>query len=170
MNIIVRPLPILSSVLLTLVAVGILYFVLKRFLHAPVTKFLNDRQTKIQNDLDGAKVLKAEAKAIKEDYEARIELARDESQEIIEGARKRGDDIREDIIAEARQDAEDIVANARKEIQRERDVALRSIKNEAAEIGVMIASKIMEEQITLDKQNKLIDKFIDEVGSSKWQS
>ena len=170
MDIVVRPLPILSSMLLTWVALIILYLVLKKFLHKPVTKFLNDRKTKIQTDLDGAKVLKTEAQTLKEDYEAKIALARKESQEILEGARKRGDELRESIVVEARKDADNIVSNARKEINRERDVALQSIKTQAAEIGVMIASKIIEEQVTLDKQNGLIDKFIDEVGSSKWQS
>lgn len=170
MDIVVRPLPVGSSMILTLIAVLILYLVLRKFLHAPVTKFLNDRKEKIQTDLDGAKVLKAEAKSLKEDYEAKIDLARKESQEILEGARKRGDELKESILVEARQDADNIVSKARKEISRERDVALQSIKTQAAEIGVMIASKIIEEQVTLDKQNGLIDKFIDEVGSSKWQS
>ncbi len=170
MDIVVRPLPNLSSMILTWVAVLILFLVLKKFLHKPVTKFLSERREKIQTDLDGAKVLKTEAQSLKEDYEAKIDLARKESQEILEGARKRGDELRESIVAEARKDADDIVSNARKEINRERDVALQSIKTQAAEIGVMIASKIIEEQVTLDKQNGLIDKFIDEVGSSKWQS
>lgn len=170
MDIVVRPLPDLTSVLLTWVAVFILFLVLKKFLHKPVTKFLNDRKEKIQTDLDGAKVLKAEAESLKEDYEAKIDLARKESQEILEGARKRGDELRESIIAEAREDADDIVSNARKEINREREVALQNIKTQAAEIGVMIASKIIEEQVTLDKQNGMIDEFIDEVGSSKWQN
>ncbi len=170
MDIVVRPLPILSSMLLAWVALFLLYLILKKFLHGPVTKFLSDRKEKIQTDLDGAKVLKAEAQSLKEDYESKIDLAKHESQEILEGARKRGDELRENIVAEARKEAEDIVDNARKEIKRERDVALQSIKTQAAEIGVMIASKIMEEQVTLDKQNGLINKFIDEVGSSKWQS
>ena len=112
MDIVVRPLPILSSVILTLIAVFILYLVLKKFLHKPVTKFLSDRREKIQTDLDGAKVLKAEAQSLKEDYEAKIDLARKESQEILEGARKRGDELRESIVAEARKDADDIVSNA----------------------------------------------------------
>ena len=170
MNIVVRPLPILSSMILSWVALFLLYLLLKKFLHEPVTKFLSDRKEKIQTDLDGAKVLKTEAQSLKEEYQSKIELAKKESQEILEGARKRGDELRENIIAEAKEEAENIVANARKEISRERDVALQNIKTQAAEIGVMIASKIIEEKVTLDKQNNLIDKFIDEVGSSKWQS
>lgn len=170
MNIVVRALPELKSVLLSWVALFILYLVLRKFLYAPVTKFLSERKEKIQTDIDDAKVLKTEAQSLKEGYEGKIDLARKESQEILEVARKRGDELKENILVEARQDAENIVSNARKEISRERDVALQSIKTQAAEIGVMIASKIIEEQVTLDKQNGLIDKFIDEVGSSKWQS
>lgn len=170
MDIVVRPLPILSSVVLAWVALLLLYLLLKRFLHQPVKNFLSERKEKIQSDLDGAKVLKEEANALKEDYEAKIDLAKKESQEIIEGARKRGEELREGIISEAREEAESIVSNARREIARERDVALQDIKTQAAEIGVLIASKIMEEQVSVDKQKNLIDKFIDEVGSSKWQS
>ena len=37
-------------------------------------------------------------------------------------------------------------------------------------MGVLIASRIMEEEVNIDKQEYLIDKFIDEVGKSEWQS
>lgn len=170
MDIVVRPLPILSSVVLALVASLLLYLLLKHFLHEPVTKMLEERKEGIQKDLDEAKALKKEAKDLKADYESRIDLAKKESQDIIEGARKRGEELRVGIVSEAKEEANNIVAYARREIERERDAALQNIKTEAAEIGVLIASKIMEEQVSMDKQNNLINKFIDEVGSSKWQS
>ncbi len=170
MDIVVRPLPIGSSVVLSLVALLLLYLLLRHFLHAPVTKMLEERKEGIQKDLDGAKLLKEEAKTLKSDYESKIDLAKKESQEIIEGARKRGEEIRVGIVSEAKEDANNIVAHARREIERERDAALQDIKTEAAEIGILIASKIMEEQVSMDKQKNLINKFIDEVGSSKWQS
>ena len=170
MDIVVRPLPIGSSVVLALVVLLLLYLLLRHFLHAPVTKMLEERKEGIQKDLDGAKLLKEEAKTLKSDYESKIDLAKKESQEIIEGARKRGEEIRVGIVSEAKEDANNIVAHARREIERERDAALQDIKTEAAEIGILIASKIMEEQVSMDKQKNLINKFIDEVGSSKWQS
>jgi F-type H+-transporting ATPase subunit b len=167
---VVRALPELSSMILAWVALLLLYVILRRFLYKPVSQFLIDRKTKIQSDIDGAKVLKEEANALKDDYESRINLAKKESQEIIEGARKRGEELQEDILAEARREAENIVSRARKEITREREMAFQDIKSQAGEIALLIASKIMEEQMSIDKQGKLIDKFIDEVGSSKWQS
>lgn len=167
---VVRALPELSSMILAWVALLLLYLILRKFLYAPVSKFLSERKEKIQSDIDGAKVLKEEANALKDDYESRISLAKKESQEIIEGARKRGEELKEDIIAEARREAESIVSRARKEITREREMAFQDIKSQAGEIALLIASKVMEEEMGNDKQRKLVDKFIDEVGSSKWQS
>jgi len=36
-------------------------------------------------------------------------------------------------------------------------------------MALLIASKILEENLTLDKQQQLINKFVDEVGTQKWQ-
>ena len=170
MDIQVLALPVFSSMILAWIALAILYFGLRKFLYKPVSEFLNDRKTKIQSDIEGAKVLKEEATTLREEYESRIDLAKKESQEIVEGARKRGEELKEDILAEARKEAEGIVSRARKEITREREVAMQDIKSQASEMAILIASKIMEEEVKLDKQNTLIDKFIDEVGNSQWQN
>lgn len=170
MEIQVLALPVVSAMLLSWVALAILYFGLRKFLYKPVSEFLNDRKEKIKSDIDGAKVLKEEATALREEYESRIDLAKKESQEIVEGARKRGEELKEDILEEAKKEAEGIVARARKEIIRERESAMQDVKSQAGELAILIASKIMEEEVKMDKQNILIDKFIDEVGNSQWQN
>ena len=170
MDIQVLALPVVSSMILAWIALAILYFGLRKFMYKPVSDFLNNRKEKIKSDIEGAKVLKEEATTLRDDYESRIDLAKKESQEIVESARKRGEELKEDILAEARNEAEGIVSRARKEITREREVAMQDIKSQASELAILIASKIMEEEVKLDKQNILIDKFIDEVGNSQWQN
>ncbi|MBU5427837.1 F0F1 ATP synthase subunit B [Tissierella pigra] len=170
MNVVIRPLPILSSMIISWVALLLLYLILRKFLYKPVSTFLQNRKDKIQTDIQEAEGLKNEAVLLKNEYESRISLAKKESNEIIEGARKRGEELKEDIIEEARREAENIVSRARKEITREREMAFQNIKSQAGEIALLIASKIMEEEINNDKQGKLIDKFIDEVGNQEWQS
>lgn len=166
----VRALPVLSSVLLAWVSTFLLYLILKKYLYLPVSKFLEDRKVKIQSDIDGAKVLKEEATTLRDDYESRISLAKKESQEILEGARKRGDELRDGIVTEAKVEAEGIISRARREVIREKEVAFQDIKTQAGEMAILIASKIMEEEINIDRQKLLIDKFVDEVGSAKWQN
>lgn len=166
----VHVIPQLSSILITLVSALVLYFVLKHFLYTPVSDMLSERQENIQGNIQEAEQLKKEARDLKADYEKRIASSKSESQEIMETGRQRGEEIKEDIIREAREEAERIVARSKKDIERERAVAFNDMKAQTGEMAIMIASKIMEEEITLDNQNLLIDKFIDEVGSSKWQN
>jgi len=146
---------------------ALLYFGLRKFMYKPVSTFLDERKAKIASDIEGAKVLKEEATTLREEYESRIDLAKKESQEILEGARKRGEELKENIVDEAKKEAEAIVTRARREIIREREVAMQDIKSQAGEMAILIASKIMEQDVKMDN---LIDKFIDEVGTSQWQS
>jgi len=166
----VRALPDFSSMILTWIALIILFLILRHFLYKPVSEFLNNRKEKIRSDIEGARALKEEASSLREDYETRISLAKKESQEIIETARKRGEELKENILDEARKEAEGIKNRAIEEIHKERELAFQEIKLRAGEIGLLIASKIMKEEINLNVQGKLIDKFIDEVGNVNWQS
>lgn len=170
MDIKVLALPQLVPMLITLVSVFILYLILRKYLYTPVVEFLEKRKIQIKSDIEEAKSLKSEALDLKADYEARIAEAKKEAQEILENSRQRGNEIRENIILEARQEAQSIIDRARKDIEREKDKAYEDIKKYTGEMAVLIASKIMEENITLEDHKLLIDKFIDEVGSTKWQN
>lgn len=170
MEFVINIIPKLSSMVLQLIATVILFFILKHFLHEPVSKYMNERQNKIQNDIDDAKSLKGEALELKTQYETSINEAKAEGQEIIESARKRGEEIKEDIIKEAKVEADGIIERARKEIEREKEKALDEIKVQAGDMAILIASKVIDEELDTNLQNDLIDKFIDEVGMDKWQN
>jgi len=86
MKIYVIPDPL--SMVLTLVATLILFFVLTKLLYKPVSKMLNDRKERIKQNIDGANNLKQEAAKLKEEYELKITEAKKEAQEIIEEAEK----------------------------------------------------------------------------------
>lgn len=166
----VRVLPELSSMILQWASTLILFLILRHFLYKPVTKFMNDRSEKIQNDIDGAKALKGEAVQLKADYEERISSAKAEGQEIIEKSRKRGEEIKESIVSEARAEADGILQRARTEIEREKEKALEEIKLQAGEMAVLIAEKVIEKNIDANMQGDLINKFVNEVGTEKWQN
>jgi len=169
-QIVVRALPELMSVLISWATLFMLYLLLRKLLYKPVTKILNERQAKIQSNIDEAKHLKQEAEELRLSYESSIDQAKKESQEIIESARQRGEQLRESIINDARKEAEDIVARARKDIAKEKEIAFQDVRSQVGELAISIASRIMEEEINNKKQIDLIDKFIDEVGNSQWQN
>lgn len=170
MNVIVRALPELQSMIITWMSFLLLYLILRKFLYNPVSNFLEARKEKIRSQMDDAKTLKEEAVKLRDDYELRINQAKKESQETIEAGRKRGEEIKEDIIAEAKKEAESIVEKAKREIQAEREKALLDVKMQAGEMAVLIASKIIEKDVDLASQQDLIEKFVDEVGTREWQN
>ncbi len=170
MDIQVLALPELVSMIITLVSVFILFLVLKKFLHKPVTNFIQKRQDDIETDIREAELLKQEAIDLKADYENRMEKAKIEGQEIIEGSRVRATELEKTMLAEAKKEVEIVKERARKDIQREKEKAYEDVKKSAGEMAILIASKIMEKDINLENQNVLIDKFIDEVGNTKWQN
>jgi|SRR5699024_3601109 len=166
----VLAIPELPAVLIVLVSVFILYLILRRFLYTPVTEFLAERQKGIQSDIDSAAVSREEAEELKIEYEKRLASSEAEGQEIIENSRRRGAEIKEGILDEAREEAQIIIARAKKEIQREKEKAYEDVKDSAGQLALLIASKLMEEEMDKGKQEQLINQFIDEVGSSKWQN
>ena len=166
----VRVIPVDSSIILTLVAIIILYFGLKKLLYEPVNNFLEERKKGISDDMENAKQSKIEAEELKIEYETKMREAREQSQKILDDSRVRSRELRDELMNEAREEAASIKERARRDIERERAVAFESLKSETADIAVLIASKIMEENINVDSQSQLIDKFIDEVGSSPWQN
>lgn len=166
----IRAIPVLSAMVLTWIGLVILYFVLKKFLHEPVSKMMNDRKEKIQTNIDDANIMKEEAIALKAQYEDSISNAKEESQKILEASRRRGEELKQNIIDEANNEAELIKDRARRDIEREKSAALQGLQNEALEMGLLIASKLIEKEITIENQEDLMNKFIEEVGNSKWEN
>lgn len=169
-DIVVRAIPVLSSMILAWISLLILYLIAKKFLHGPVTKMIDDRKEKIKTNIDEASNLKEEALALKAEYESNIENAKKEAQGILESARQRGEELRQGIVEEARVEADAILTRAKKDIDMERDTALQGVQKEAVNMAVLIASKLIEEKISIENQENLINKFVEEVGTSKWQS
>lgn len=168
MGIKVRVIPELQTMIVTAVVLLILYLIFKKFLYKPVSRFMHKRNDLIQTEIDNAKSLKLEAKFIKENQEKIINDAHMESRKIIEDAKKISDEIKDNIILEAKKEAKEIIKKAEKEAEKQKIEALEDMKNQSVDLAILIASKIMEEQLKVDKQNLLIDKFVEEVGASHW--
>ena len=170
MDLVVRVLPEFQSMILAWIALALIYFILRHFLYKPINNALEARKTKIHDDIQNAAVIREEAFQLKKDYEGRIKTSKEEGQEIIDGARLRGEELTQHILAEAKVEADIILARAKKEIERQKEIAYVEMKAQSGEMAVLIASKIMEEKITYESQKDLINKFIDEVGNAQWQN
>lgn len=166
----VEIIPSFEKVMLTFATLLVLYLILKKILYKPVTDFMNKRSERIGSNIREAEQLSEEAAALKAEYETRIEEAKEESREIVEAARSRGEELELSIIKEAEEEAENIKTRAALQIEREKATALEEVQKEVGEMAILIASKVLEQELNLEGQNQLIDGFIEEVGSVEWKN
>ena len=91
-------------------------------------------------------------------------LPKEESAQIIQTATRKAQQRSDEIISEARTEAKGLVDNASREIEREKKIAVNQIKNEITDIAFSAAAAVVEKDMTGDDNERLIEKFIDNVG------
>ena len=151
----------------TLANVLILFLILRKILFKKIIDVMDARDADIKNNIEAGEKAKEEGMKFKSEYETRIQDARDESQMIVDFARKRAEEKSDTIISEARKEAEYIKQKANNEIAKEKEQAFNNIKSETSEIAVLAASKVIEKDIDKAKHEDLIENFIKEVGEAK---
>ena len=154
----------LTTIIATLLNTLILFLVLKHFLFDKVNKVIDDRQKEIQESYDRADEAEKNAQKLEADYNEKIGQAKEESAEIIRDATKKAQVRADEIIDEARVEANGIRTNAENEIEREKKIAVNAIKDEISQIAFSAAAAVVEKDLTSEDNERLIEKFIDDVG------
>ncbi|MBM7561300.1 F0F1 ATP synthase subunit B [Fusibacter tunisiensis] len=148
----------------------ILYLILKKFLFAPVTKFMQNRENEIKSQIQNAKEMENSAMTLKESYEAKLTHAEEEGKEIVKKHTQRAENRAFEIVKAAESDIESMKLNAHRELERERVKAVNELKDQISQLTIMAASKVVEKDLNEADHKELINKFISEVGESQWQN
>lgn len=152
------------NIVVTICNTLITFLIVKKFLFKPVRKMLAARAEEVQAMYDQAESDRAEAAAMKTDYTESIANAKAEATQITQTATRRATVRSEEILAEASRQATDMKRKAEQSIEQERKKAMNEIKDEIAGLSVMIASKIVEKDISEEDHKRMIEDFIDKVG------
>jgi len=136
---------------------------LKKIAWGPLLQALETRQNAIRKSLDDAQLAKQELERLNAESAQVIARARVEADAIITQSRADGERLREEIRQKARGEADLIVKNAERQIQLETSRALAQIRHEAVELSVMIASKIIQRNLTKENNERLIDDALKQV-------
>ena len=141
-----------------------IFFVARKFLFGPVMKIIADRQQEIDDLYAGANSAKAEAEALRTEYQEKLSDARSTSERIVKEAVARGQAREEDILRKANADAAAILDKASADIAQEKKKAINDAKNEISGLAMAIAGKVVERELSEADQSSLINSFIDGLG------
>lgn len=154
----------LWEILIALANLLILYVLFKKFLYKPVQKVLEARQEQVDKIYNEAEQDRTAAGNMKQEYEARLDTAREEADTLVRNAVQTAQRKSDQIVSEANSQASHIKQKAEEEIALEKKQMLEDVKGEIAEMAVNIASKVVEREIQKADHENFVDEFIKNVG------
>ena len=144
----------------TLVIFGLLLLILAKTAWPAILKAVEEREQRIQDQLDAAAKANAEAQRLLADYHSQLAAAKAEAQDIVAQGRTAGDKLRDEIVAKGRTEQEELLARARREIAIERDKAVAELRREAVELSIAAATKVIERNLDTEADRKLVQDYL----------
>ncbi|WP_249869324.1 F0F1 ATP synthase subunit B [Oceanobacillus saliphilus] len=144
----------------------LLYFV-KKFAWGPLMNKMQEREEYVAGEIESAEKSRLEAEKASIEAAAQLNNVKLEAQKLIEDAKSAGMKQEQDIVESARKEADQIIQAAQADIQNEKEKAIQALQDKVASLSVLIASKVIEKEISAQDQEKLINDYIKEVGEER---
>lgn len=155
------------SILWVIVNLIILYLLLKKFLFGPVTAMMDKRQKLIQDNINETQAQKLDAEKLKTEYEETLKNAHQKAIDISNAAKAHTFKECDLMLENAKEEAARIIEEAEKSIESERVKAMENAKYEIADLALLAAAKVINKNLDSEKDKKLAESFLSEVGEFK---
>jgi F-type H+-transporting ATPase subunit b len=153
-------LPQTTELIVGIVAFGLLFWVLSKYVFPVFEKTYAERTEKIEGGLQQAEVAQAEAQALLEQYREQLASAREDAARIRSDAQSE----RQSIVAEARSEAQEAEAAVRRRseaaLAAEAEQVRASLSQDVGRVAVELAEKIVGESLDNDRTAAIVDRFI----------
>lgn len=150
----------LTAVLWHAVNFLILVLVLHRFLYRPVLRMLDERSARIRDSMAQAEAVRAETQRLEQESRNIIENARRGGQEILAQANRNAERIMAEARQQARQEGQRLVERARADLARERDQAFLELRQQVADLAVMVAGKVVRRSLDDAAHRQLLHEIL----------
>jgi len=151
----------------TLLVFVILLALLWKFAYPSIVRSVEERERRIQKQLEDAEKVNAEAQRLLEEHKKQIAAARHEAQDILAKAKTVSQKERETLLAKAREEYDGLLNRARKDIEAEKDKAIQALRREAVELSIAAASRVIEANLDTDANRKLVTEFLESLGKAE---
>lgn len=150
-----------------LVNVGIVVFVLWKWVFTPLVKLMDERTKKIDDGLKHAKEADARLKEAKEKEHSIVSQARAESRKIIDEAAAAGEKERAARVEKSKQDIDAQIEEAKAKIGQERADALESVRRDVADLVMLATRKVSAGVLDEAAERTYLEQAICELEDAK---
>jgi len=156
--------PELGLTVWMLVAFLVVFFVLAKFAWPFIIKGVDQRGQFIDDSIRSAKEANERLEGIKEESDKILLAAHEEQLRLLKDATEMRNQIIKEAKNQAEIEAEKVMKEARRAIQKEKDDAIRDIRNQVVELSIQIAEKAIRKNLeNKPAQMELINQLLDEV-------
>lgn len=142
----------------------VLYLLLRHFLIRPVTQVMEKRRKMVEEGFQNARDMQNDALKMKQEYEAALSGAKQESVRIVEHARRTAKAEYDRIVSEAGEKAGSIIESAKETVRAEREKTMKELQSEIAGLAAVSAEKIMGKQTGAQGDAQLYEQFLKEAA------
>jgi F-type H+-transporting ATPase subunit b len=147
----------------TILTFLVLVALLAKFAWRPLLEALDRRQKMIAGAVDDARKAREELERVQQDAGKLLAEARVEAGAILTRARGDADRFREEMRQKAMEDAATLTRNAERQIEHETARAIQQIREEAVELSVAIAAKLLKRDVTPRDADALVRDAISQI-------
>lgn len=151
---------IIWTVVIFLILLGLLY----KMGYPALVKMVEERERRIQKQLEEAEKANAEAQRLLEEHKKQIAAARTEAQDILAKAKTVSQKEREALLAKAREEYDALLTRARKDIDMEKEKAIQALRREAVELSIAAASRVIEANLDTEANRRLVTEFLESLA------
>lgn len=155
------------NILISLCNLGLLFYLMKRFLYAPVRNMIARREAELNAQYAAAAEAEKSANADRDMYAARLSGAKAEADDIIRKATADADRNGARIVTEARERADGIVRQAQNEAELEKRKAEAEIRRQIADVSTALTEQMLRREVSQEDHRSLIDSFLREMGDAE---
>jgi F-type H+-transporting ATPase subunit b len=145
----------------------ILLWLLAKFAWRPLLEALERRQETIRKSLDDAQQAKQDLERLNAESRKILAEARVQAEQILSQTRTDASRLRDELKQKAQSEAAGVIKNAERQIEMETARAVQQIRNEAVDISIAIASKLLERNVTREDNERLIEETFKQIEARR---
>jgi len=145
----------------------ILLWLLAKFAWRPLLDALERRQETIRKSLDDAQQAKQDLERLNAESRKILAEARVQAEHILSQTRSDASRLRDELKQKAQSEAAGVIKNAERQIEMETARAVQQIRNEAVDISIAIASKVLERNVSREDNERLIEETFQQIEARR---
>lgn len=156
----------IGNVIWTVVIFLLLLAVLSKYAWRPMLDALQRREQFIRETLETARKEREEAARRLAEYQEMMARSKQEAQAILEQGRRDAEQVRQRLHQQAQSEADQMIGRAKQEITLAKQSALQDLQNVAADLSVNVASKIIQRNLSVPDQQRLVEESLKQLVKS----